>query len=129
MLLPESAASRAPTVAQRLAAPPALLAGLLLLAAALRFCPARLLDPARDAWSALLLPSQRACCIAVDWTRAISARIENSFADGERLTVQSAEVAGLRDQNRQLAAALEAARAQIAATGSTTSQQPSAVPL
>lgn len=118
MLPPENDQVQSPNVAWRLKSPPALLGGLLVLATALHFAPAKVTAPFRDAWSMLLLPSQRACSAGLEWTKAAVARVESSFAEGERLAAATDELTALREQNRRLAAALEAARAQIAESSS-----------
>jgi rod shape-determining protein MreC len=93
-----------------LMAPRGLLGILLVAAAAAHFMPERFVDPLRGAWSALLQPAQIVTTSAMYFTRDRWARLQASWADGERVAENEQEIVELRDQNRRLAAALSTAR-------------------
>ena len=93
-----------------LTTPRGLLTVLLVAAAGMHLMPERIVDPLRGAWSALLRPAQIVTTSAMDFTRDRWARVQASWADGERLVESEQEIVELREQNRRLTAAVAAAR-------------------
>ncbi|HEV3415926.1 MAG TPA: rod shape-determining protein MreC [Pirellulales bacterium] len=95
---------------RRITSPPGLLAISLGTAAMLYFLPARLTEPARNAWAACLQPAQSITAGVVGFSSDKLAWLHTGFEDRIRLATAEQNLAELQERNRRLEAALDAAR-------------------
>ncbi|HEV2973097.1 MAG TPA: rod shape-determining protein MreC [Pirellulales bacterium] len=94
----------------RLTSLPGMLAILLAAAAVLYLLPARLTEPARNAWSACLQPAQSIAAGAIEFSGDKLACLRIDFDDATRLAEAERKLQEFEERNRRLEATLNAAR-------------------